>query len=131
MQLINEPGICNMPTPFLESIAQKIFAKERLTAEDGRQLFECKEPDELEAIRQLADYRRKKEVGDTVHYASTLFIHPTNLCELNCTFCSFYAKPGWKTAWFLTPEQIEEKIRAHYSIGLTEVHIVGGAVARL
>jgi len=56
---------------------------------------------------------RQKTVGDVVHFASTLFLYPTNLCELNCQFCSFYAKPGWKKAWFSSPEQIEEKIRQH------------------
>lgn len=126
MSLAVKSLIDQMRTPFLESIAEKVLQKKRLTQEEGLQLLETVEPLQIEAIRKMADYVRHEKVGDTVHFASCLFIYPTNLCELNCQFCSFYAKPGWKKAWFSTPEQIEEKIRRHLSDGLTEIHIVGG-----
>jgi aminodeoxyfutalosine synthase len=116
----------SMPTPFLESIVEKVLEKKRLSPEEGLQLLETDSPSEVKAICQLADRVRQEKVGDVVHFASTLYIHPTNLCELNCQFCSFYAKPGWEKAWFLTPAQIEEKIKRHLSTGLTEIHIVGG-----
>lgn len=77
-------------------------------------------------LQALANEKRAKEVGEVVFYASTLYIHPTNLCELSCPMCSFYAKPGWKKAWFLTPEQIEEKVKKALPYDLTEVHFVGG-----
>ena len=110
----------------LDAITEKVEAKERLTPEEGLSLLHATEPDEIEQIRALADRVRKRTVGDVVHFASTLYIHPTNLCELNCPMCSFYAKPGWDKAWFLTPEQIEAKVRQNYDKGLTEVHVVGG-----
>lgn len=107
----------------LQEIKDKIISGERLDADEG--LFLLDYPDD-EPIYQLADFARKKNCGDTVYFASTLFIHPTNLCELSCPMCSFYAKPGWKTAWFLTPEQIEQKIKEHAAERLTEIHVVGG-----
>ncbi len=107
----------------IEAIAEKIADNERLTADEGLYLLKS---DDLEMVRQLADERRKNKVGDLVYYASTLYVYPTNLCELNCPLCSFYAKPGWKNAWFSTPEQIEERIKANLHKGLTEIHIVGG-----
>ncbi len=110
----------------LDAITEKVEAKERLTPEEGLSLLHTTEPDEIERIRALADLVRKRTVGEVVHFASTLYIHPTNLCELNCPMCSFYAKPGWDKAWFLTPEQIEEKVRHNYDKGLTEIHVVGG-----
>lgn len=109
--------------PELEEIAESIFNGKRLTPEQGLQLFET---EHLEDLRRLADMQRQKMCGDTVFYATTLYIHPTNLCELSCPMCSFYAKPGWDKAWFLTPEQAEENIRKHLDKGLTEIHIVGG-----
>lgn len=109
----------------LEIVEEKVHSGERITAEEGLQLFSA-EGEELEKIRHLADLVRKRKVGDTVQFASSLFIYPTNLCELNCPFCSFYAKPGMAKAWFSTPQQIEDKIRLHYPKGLTEIHIVGG-----
>lgn len=116
----------SMPTPFLEAIAEKVIEKKRLSPEEGLQLLESTNEEEIRATGRIANFARKRAVGDVVHFASTLFIHPTNLCELNCQFCSFYAKPGWDKAWFLTPEQIEEKVRRHLPNGLTEIHIVGG-----
>ena len=115
-----------MPTPFLASIAEKVLEKERISPEEGLRLLETTDEDEIRATGRLADFARKRIAGDTVHFASTLYIHPTNLCELNCQFCSFYAKPGWDKAWFFTPQQIEEKVRQHLVEGLTEIHIVGG-----
>lgn len=117
------------PTNFLASITEKIVASRRLTQEDALYLFACEEPDQIEYIRTLADFERMRRVGNVVLYASTLYIHPTNLCELNCPLCSFYAKPGWEKAWFLTPSQIEEKILEHRrkeSYQLNEIHVVGG-----
>ncbi|MBS0637830.1 MAG: radical SAM protein, partial [Verrucomicrobia bacterium] len=97
--------------------------KERLTAEDGLYLLT---KEDLHVVQELANQKRKARVGDIVYYASTMHINPTNLCELNCPLCSFYAKPGWKKAWFLTPEEIEAKIRENLHKGLTEIHVVGG-----
>jgi aminodeoxyfutalosine synthase len=107
----------------LEEIVSKLNQSKRLTPEEGLYLLE--EVD-LETVKKLADQERKKKCGDTVYYASTLFVHPTNLCELSCPMCSFYAKPGWKSAWFSTPEMIENKIKEAYPYGLTEIHVVGG-----
>ena len=107
----------------LQEIEEKVLQGKRLTHEDGLALIET---EDLDSLQKLADFARKRRVGNIVYYANTLYIHPTNLCELSCPMCSFYAKPGWKKAWFLTPEQIEEKVRAHLHEDLTEIHIVGG-----
>lgn len=112
-----------MPTEEHRLISEKVLEGKRITPEEG--LFLATYPDEQPLI-SLADEVRRQKAGDTVHYATTLFIHPTNLCELSCSFCSFYAKPGWKTAWFLTPDQIMEQIRACKDADLNEIHIVGG-----
>ncbi len=95
----------------------------RLTREDGLELF-CKAPHE--ELQTLADEARKRAVGDTVTYATTLFIHPTNLCELSCPMCSYYAKPGWKTAWFHSPDDVVAQVERNLHLDLTEVHFVGG-----
>lgn len=112
-----------MPTPELRAIAEGVLQGERLTSEQGLALYTS---EHAEAVRQLADFARKRAVGEVVYYTTTLYIHPTNLCELSCPMCSFYAKPGWDTAWFLTPEQAEKKVRAALPRGLTEIHVVGG-----
>lgn len=111
---------------WLQTIKEKVESNIRFTPEEGLKLLETVDPDEREEIGRLADSVRKQKVGDQVYFASTLYIHPTNLCELNCPLCSFYAKPGWEKAWFLTPGQIEDKVRENHKRGLTEIHVVGG-----
>lgn len=106
-----------------EKIKEKILKGERISKEDGLYLLDY---DDITAICELADFVRKQKCGDLVFFASTLFIHPTNLCELSCPMCSFYAKPGYAKAWFSTPADIEKKVLQAYPKGLTEVHIVGG-----
>ena len=112
-----------MPTAEHRAIAAKVYEGQRITPEEG--IFLVQYPDS-EPLIQLADWVRVQKAGESVHFASTLFIHPTNLCELSCSFCSFYAKPGWKSAWFQTPDQIMEQIKSCKDAGLNEVHIVGG-----
>jgi CofH subfamily radical SAM domain protein len=113
-----------LPRDLIE-IGEKALAGQRLSCEEG--LILLSHPD-IEAVRALADEVRMRRVGETVYFATTLYIHPTNLCELSCPMCSFYAKPGWKSAWFLTPAQVEDKIKAKANLDkkLTEIHIVGG-----
>ena len=102
-------------------IQTKIQKNERLTSEEG---LYCLTTPDLEWVCQLADERRRQMVGDTVYYASTFHLQPTNLCELSCSFCSFYAKPGWESAWFHTPADCLKMIEE--AMPLTEIHITGG-----
>lgn len=107
----------------LRSIAEKVVEKKRLNFEDGLRLLTT---EDLEGLQRLADFVRYQRVGDTVYYSSTLYIHPTNLCELSCPLCSYYAKPGSANAWFLTPEDVEKKILSQITEDIIEIHIVGG-----
>lgn len=123
MMTATEDLVLDMPTHELRQIAEAVQEGKRLTEEQGMLLFET---EHLDSLQKLADYRRKALCGDVVYFATTLYIHPTNLCELSCPMCSFYSKPGWKNAWFLTPEQAEEKIKGYLDKNLTEIHVVGG-----
>ncbi len=51
----------------------------------------------------------------------------TNVCITDCTFCSFYRKPGDATAWTLGPEEIARKAASAQERGATTVLLQGGA----
>lgn len=112
-----------MPTRAFAEIAEKVLLDQRITPEQGLELFRY--PDE-EPLRLLADARRQRIAGDMVYYASTVYIHPTNLCELSCPMCSYYAKPGWSSAWFHTPQEAFAKVLPYIRNGAREIHVVGG-----
>lgn len=107
----------------LRTITEKVVMRQRISPDEGLSLYHTPH---LPFLQALADFDRKQRVGDTVLYASTLYIYPTNLCELSCPMCSFYAKPGQPKAWFLSPEMVEQKVRQALPDKLSEVHIVGG-----
>lgn len=125
MSTQTEPSLApSLSTDRLQSIAYKLENNERLSFDDGMYLF--KTPHETE-LYSLADWHRKRTVGDIVYYTKTLYIHPTNLCELSCPMCSFYAKPGWESAWFLKPDEIVSQVQKAYNEShIDEVHFVGG-----
>lgn len=104
-------------------ITKAVIEGKRLSNEQGLYLLTQTGSRELQ---RLAEFKRNQMVGNVVRYATTLFIHPTNLCELSCPMCSFYAKPGWKSAWFLSPEEVETKVKKHLHQDLNEIHVVGG-----
>jgi aminodeoxyfutalosine synthase len=122
MTLTTDELLTSLPEALLP-IAEKVANRQRLDERDALFLLQTPHSD---AVGRLANYYRHSLVGDVVYYASTLYIHPTNLCELSCPMCSYYAKPGWEKAWFMTPEQIEAKVIANLDKELTEIHIVGG-----
>ncbi len=115
--------ILSHSSPELRSVLEKILRGSRASIEDGMKLFSQAD---TKTLQLTADYIRKRSHGDTVTYSHTLYIYPTNLCELSCPMCSFYAKPGWDKAWFMTAEEVEKKVKEAIPKGVCEIHIVGG-----
>jgi aminodeoxyfutalosine synthase len=105
--------------PRLLPIGEKVAAGERLTREDGLLLFET---DDLLGVGQMADFAKRRRIGDWVFFVINRYINPTNLCVLSCSFCDFARKKGEAGAF----EHSIEDILAMIKEGVREVHIVGG-----
>jgi aminodeoxyfutalosine synthase len=103
----------------LEPIWEKVEAKERLTREDGLLLFET---DDLLGLGRMADFVKRRRVGDWVFFVINRYINPTNVCVLSCRFCDFARKKGEAGAFEHSIEEILGMIKE----GVREVHIVGG-----
>ena len=86
-ELLHQNALFEKLPQNLEKIAEKVMHGTRLSHEEGLTLLLHEDE---RAIGRLADFVRKKKAGDTVYFATTLYIHPTNLCELSCPLCSFY-----------------------------------------
>jgi len=75
----------------------------------------------------MAHQVRLRMHGHQAFYAVNLHINPTNICTVRCKFCSFSRDAGAADAYALTPNQIEETVRAAIEQSqINEVHIVGG-----
>ncbi|MBI2555732.1 MAG: CofH family radical SAM protein, partial [Candidatus Rokubacteria bacterium] len=103
----------------LMPVWEKVEAGERLSRDDGLLLFET---DDLLGVGQMADFAKRRRVGDWVFFVINRYINPTNLCVLSCSFCDFARKKGEAGAFEHTIEDILGMIKD----GVREVHIVGG-----
>jgi aminodeoxyfutalosine synthase len=107
----------------LRDLYDKTVAGERFTDDEALRLFQTKD---LNALGALADIARQRKVGNRATYIVNAYINYSNYCILSCQFCAFARKKRDADGWQLSAEQIVEKARAALSVGVTELHIVGG-----
>ena len=109
--------------PKLTTIAQKVLAGERLSAEDGLTLYESSD---LLAIGWLANHVREKRHGNLCYYNINRHINPTNVCGAHCRLCAFGRDKDADGAYSYSLEEIWERAGQGVAEGATEFHIVGG-----
>ena len=108
----------------LSGIAAKLDRGERLAAEDGVRLFECRD---VLAVGALANAAREKRHGARTYYNFNIRIEATNVCVASCLFCSFARlRPGDAGSYTMSLEQAWDKLRQRAHQPLTEVHVVNG-----
>jgi aminodeoxyfutalosine synthase len=107
----------------LRDLYDKVVAGERISDADALRLFESKD---LNAVGAIADFARQKKVGNRASYIINRYINYSNYCILSCQFCSFARKKRDADGFELSTEQIVEKAREAFKLGITELHIVGG-----
>jgi aminodeoxyfutalosine synthase len=102
------------------------------SVEQGARLSEAQacallESDDLLALGAMADYARRRAVGDDVYFIRNRHINHTNVCRNRCLFCAFSHNQGDAEAYTLTVEQVVGKARETLAGGgISEIHIVGG-----
>ena len=107
----------------LRDIYEKVVASERIGDDDALRLFESKD---LNAVGAIADFVRRRKVGDRASYIINRYINYSNYCILSCQFCAFARKKRDADGFQLTVEEIAQKAREALHLGITELHIVGG-----
>ena len=108
-------------------IAERVFAGERLSREDGVRLYGA----DLHAVGALANWVRERKHGDLTYFNVNQHINYTNVCNKLCRFCAFQRLPGQEGAYVMKPEEVAEKIRAQLDEPVTEVHMVAGIYPKL
>ncbi len=97
---------------------------ERLTVEDATILYEKADINDL-MFASLE--RRKKQVpGNVVTYLVDRNINYTNVCTINCQFCSFYRPPGHSEEYTQSFEEISQRITELEEIGGSRILMQGG-----
>jgi len=109
--------------PRLNTIAEKVFARERLSFDDAVALY--RSPDIL-AIGWLANHVRERMHGNVAYFNVNRHINPTNVCVAACRLCAFGRKKDAPGAYTMALEEAFQTAASGYSEAITEFHIVGG-----
>ncbi len=81
----------------------------------------------LNDLMFVANQRRKYQIpGNIVTYLVDRNINYTNVCTINCHFCSFYRPPGHVENYTQTYEQICDKVHELEDIGGSRILMQGG-----
>ncbi len=107
----------------LPPIAEKVFAGQRLSFDDGLSLY--RSPDIL-AVGWLANWVREKMHGDIAYFNVNRHINPTNVCVAACRLCAFGRKKDAPGAYTMALEEAWQRAAEGYSEAVTEFHLVGG-----
>jgi cyclic dehypoxanthinyl futalosine synthase len=123
------PPTLRGPVSDIRDIAEKVFAGERLTREDGLRLFV--HPN-LNDLALMADFvRRKHNPENLVTYVVGRNVNYTNVCWVRCSFCNFYRVPGEEGGYVLPKEAIYQKLQEMVDVGGVEVLMQGGLNPKL
>ncbi|MCG9893961.1 MAG: radical SAM protein, partial [Fimbriimonadaceae bacterium] len=113
----------------IDRIADKVFADERISAEDALALFRHPNLNDLAA---MADHRRRRAADpDTVTYIVGRILNYTNVCWVRCKFCAFYRVPGHGEGYLLSDEEILNKVQDTVDKGGVEILFQGGLNPKL
>jgi aminodeoxyfutalosine synthase len=107
----------------LPEIIHKVEDGGRLTVPEAALMFR-EAP--LEELGRLANRIREQKNGNQASYVINRYLNYSNICVLNCQFCSFYRRKRDDDAFELAVPEMVEKARLSLAEGITEIHIVGG-----
>ena len=110
----------------IEHILDRALLGQDISVAEGEVLLQVSEAEEKEAIREVADTLRLRQMGDTVTYVLNRNINYTNICEQHCSFCAFRRDAGQAGAYWVDWSGILEKASEAAHLGATEVCMQGG-----
>jgi aminodeoxyfutalosine synthase len=107
----------------MQEIADKVHAGERLSRQDGEDLYAT---DDLAWLGELAHHKRTAMNGDVTLFNINRHLNLTNVCSASCAYCSFQRKPGETDAYTMRLEEAVRLAKEMEPSGITELHIVNG-----
>src|ERR1044072_5100275 len=108
----------------IKDLLVKATVGERLSAADCTALLESHD---IARIGVAADeIRQRRHPDNIVTYIIDRNINYTNVCNVVCTFCAFYRRPGAPDTYVRTMDEICEKIDETIALGGTGVLMQGG-----
>jgi cyclic dehypoxanthinyl futalosine synthase len=108
----------------IQPILDRVLAGGRMTAAECATLLDS---DDIARMGVAADeVRLRRHPSGVVTYIIDRNVNYTNVCNVVCTFCAFYRRPGKPDTYVKTFEEICEKIDETIALGGTGVLMQGG-----
>ncbi|MDR0532950.1 MAG: aminofutalosine synthase MqnE [Verrucomicrobiales bacterium] len=107
----------------IKAIEEKIYNGRRINEAEAVWLYRNAE---LHDLGRLANHVRERKNGKTATYVINRFINYSNICILDCKFCSFARRKRDADAFEYAVDEMVEMVKKSANDGITEVHIVGG-----
>ncbi len=108
----------------IQPILDRVLDGGRLRWEDCKRLLESYDVASIGAAAH--EMRMRKNDPNTVTYIIDRNINYTNVCNVVCTFCAFYRRPGKPDTYVHSIEEIEKRIDETIGLGGTGVLMQGG-----
>ena len=108
----------------IQLILDKVLDGGRITAEDCTVLLESYDIAKIGAVAH--EIRMRKNPAEVVTYIIDRNINYTNVCNVVCTFCAFYRRPGKPETYVHSLEEICSRIDETIELGGTGVLMQGG-----
>ncbi|MBX7057572.1 MAG: CofH family radical SAM protein [Leptospirales bacterium] len=112
-----------------DAILEKALAGERLTPAEALRLYQ--EGDHLRIAAVARELRGRRVDPRTASYTMFRVVNYTNLCNVDCAFCSFMEGYGSSRGYTLTAEQVVAKMREALEFGADQMFLQGGVNEQL
>jgi aminodeoxyfutalosine synthase len=107
----------------LEDIYLKLLQQKRLNSRDGLKLLKTTN---LLGLGYLPTQRRFDITSNNVYFNNNAHINYSNVCKVRCGFCAFAKDLDEKGSYTMSIDEVVAKALYFESLGVTEIHIVGG-----
>jgi len=108
----------------IQPILDRVLAGERMTTDECTALLESHDIARMGAAAD--EIRARRHPDNIVTYIIDRNINYTNVCNVVCTFCAFYRRPGKPDTYVHSIEEICKRIDETIALGGTGVLMQGG-----
>ena len=107
----------------LQPLLRKVESGLRISEADASLFYNSSD---INGIGAIANIVRERKNGNVATYIHNRYINYSNVCLLSCQFCAFGAKKREAHAFEMAIPEIVQTVRDALSLGITEIHMVGG-----
>jgi cyclic dehypoxanthinyl futalosine synthase len=105
-------------------ILEKALAGERISAAEALKLYES--GDFLRIMAAAREIRNRMHDPSIVTYTMFRIVNYTNICTVNCSFCSYHTSMDSHAGRVLSIREILDKMREAVALGANQLFLQGG-----